>query len=120
MPAMVPASLGVILTPFLSFWARLIDSQRALVQEHATDRSYGLLGVLTLCHLHESESAHFAGVAVCDNRDRLDSSIDREYGPQLLFRYGRIQVANKNINHWLPFFRTRAKGGAVLAAFRKL
>src|SRR5579872_438649 len=35
MPAMVAASIGLILTPFRRFWARLIDSQWALVQDHA-------------------------------------------------------------------------------------
>ena len=76
-----------------------------------------MLGVLSPCHLNEAESAHLAGVAVFDNRDRLNSSINPEYRSELLFRYGRIQVADKNVNHCLPFSRRQTKGSAVFAAF---
>lgn len=120
MPAMVPASVGLILASLLGFWARLIDSQWALVQEHAVHRLDSPLGVLSLCHLHEGESAHLAGVAVLDNRDRLDCSINSEDRPKLLFLHGRIQIADKDVNHLLPFFRKQTRAGAVSAASRQL
>jgi hypothetical protein len=53
MPTMVPASVGVILASLLGLWTRLIDSQQALVQEHAVHRSDSLLSVLRFCHLYE-------------------------------------------------------------------
>jgi hypothetical protein len=105
MPAMVPASVGVILASLLGLWTRLIDSQRALVQEHAVHRSDSLLSVLRFCHLYEGESAYLVGVAVLDNRDRLDCSINGEYRPKLLFRHGRIQIADKDVIHLIPFFQ---------------
>jgi hypothetical protein len=120
MPAMVPASVCVILASLLGLWTRLIDSQRALVQEHAVHRSDSLLSVLRFCHLYEGESAYLVGVAVLDNRDRLDCSINGEYRPKLLFRHGRIQIADKDVIHLAPFFKKQTKGGAVSAASRQL
>ena len=108
MPAMVPASVGLIFASLLGLWARLIDSQWALVQEHAVHRLDSLLSVLNLCHLDEGESAPLSGVAVFDNRDRLDCSINSEDRPKLLFRHGRIQIADKDVNHLLPFFWQKA------------
>lgn len=120
MPSMVPASAGVILTALLRFWARLIDSQWALVQEQAVHRLNSFLSLLGVRHLHEGETAHLAGVSVFDYRDRLNSPISTEYRPELPFGYARLQVADKDVSHWLPFFMRQTKGGAVPAAFRKL
>lgn len=117
---MVPAPAGVILAAVLRFGARLIDSQWALVQEQAVHSLNSFLSLLGICHLHEGETAPLAGVSVFDNRDRLNRPISTEYCPELPFGYGRLQVADKDISHWLDLFHEANERRRSSAALRKL
>jgi hypothetical protein len=76
-----------------------IHVQRArsqLVSVHRADRFFGFL---VICHLHKTETAWLAGIAVFQNSDVFDLPVRCKSLPKFIFTNVKIQIAYINILH---------------------
>lgn len=76
-----------------------VHCHRTAIQNRSVQRSNSRLTFSDLCHLHESEAARFAGVAVLDDCDGLNRTVRCEQTSQLLLGRVAIQVPHENVRH---------------------
>ncbi len=76
-----------------------VHCHRTAIQNRSVQRSNSRLSFSGLRHLHKSEAARFAGVAVFDDGNGLNRSVRCEQRPQLLLGRVAIQVPHENVRH---------------------